>query len=449
MKFIPNSTLKEQMLREIGNKSINELFKDIPKEIQINQLKLDNGISQLETEQHLRSLANKNKSCFELLSFAGGGIKQHYIPAVVKTIISRGEFFTAYTPYQSEASQGFLKAMFEYQSMIASITNMDVANCSLYDGATALGEAALMATRITKRKKFLIPANISWEKKSILYNYVKGAEIEIIEVPFNQESGCIDINHLTKSISDQISAVYIENPNFFGIFEQDIAIIEELVHKNQILFILGFDPLSLGVIKSPGDVNADIAIGEGRSLGNPMAFGGEGLGLFTCKKKYIRQMPGRIIGLTKDKHGTEAFCMILQTREQHIRRAKATSNICTNEGLCALAATAFLAWYGSTGFQQLSKKNFQQGQLLKDKIIELDDFSLMFNGIHFNEFVVQSNKKPEIINNMLLKYNIQGGVPLENWYPSLKNSYLFGISEVHTKQDIERFIATLKEVYHV
>ena len=449
MKFIPNSSLKKQMLKEIKIGYIKDLFNDIPKEIQINNLSLEDGLSQQETEQKLKVLSIKNKSFYDLVNFAGGGIKPHYIPSVVRSIISRGEFYTAYTPYQSEASQGFLKAMFEYQSMIASLTQMDVANCSLYDGATALGEAALMATRITKRKKIIVPANISWEKKSVLKNYIQGADIEVIEIPFNHKTGCIDKEEVKSLISDEISAVYLENPNFFGIFEKDIDKIEEIAHKNQALFIIGFDPISLGIVKSPGELNADIAIGEGRSLGNPMAFGGESLGLFACKKEYTRQIPGRIIGKTKDSHGNEAFCMALQTREQHIRRGKATSNICTNEGICALAATVFLSWYGGNGFQELAKKNFEQGQLLREKITDLDGFSLMFKRTHFNEFVIQSNHSPLEIHKLLLKHHIQGGILLEPWYPSLENTLLFGITELHTQENINRLITVLKEVVHV
>ncbi len=449
MKFIPNSSLKKQMLNDIKIDRIDELFNDIPKEIRINHLSLKDGLSQQETEQRLKLLSAKNKSCHDLVSFAGGGIKPHYIPAIVKSIISRGEFYTAYTPYQSEASQGFLKAMFEYQSLIASLTKMDVANCSLYDSATALGEAARMATRISKRKKILIPANISWEKKSVLKNYIQGADIEVDEIPFDHKTGCIDPNEIKKIISDDTSAVYLENPNFFGIFEQNITKIEKITHDNQALFIVGFDPISLGIIKSPGDLNADITIGEGRSLGNAMAFGGESLGLFACKRQYTRQIPGRIIGKTKDFNGNEAFCMALQTREQHIRRGKATSNICTNEGLCALAATVYLSWYGGDGLQHLAQKNFEQGQLLKEKIINLDGFSLLFQGPHFNEFVVQSTINPNKINQILLKHNIQGGIALEPWYPSLENSLLFGITELHSSENISQLITVLKEELHV
>ena len=449
MNFIPNYSIKQQMLDEIELKTIDDLFTDIPKSVRTNHLNISDGISQMETEQHLRKLANKNKDCTQYLSFIGGGIKPHYVPAVVRSITSRSEFFTAYTPYQSEASQGFLKAMFEYQSMIAAITGMDVANCSLYDGSTALGEAALMATRIKRKKTFLIPSNISSEKKSVLNNYSKGPGITIKEIQYDPKTGCIDIQHLKKLIDDSCSALYIEIPNVFGILEENIEEIRSLTEKHKILLIFGIDPLILGIIQSPGDLGADIVIGEGRNLGNPMDFGGSSLGLFACKKTYLRQMPGRLIGLTHDSEDNEAFCMTLQTREQHIRRGKATSNICTNEGLCALAAAVYVSWLGANGLQELSNTNFENSLYLKDKLREIDGFSEVFSGITFNEFVIRSKKDTRQINKQLLKRKIHGGFYLDTWFPTLKNTFLFGVTETHSIEDMDRLIETLKEASHV
>ncbi|MHA2431139.1 MAG: aminomethyl-transferring glycine dehydrogenase subunit GcvPA [Promethearchaeota archaeon] len=449
MNFIPNSPLKQKMLDEISISSINDLFTDIPQSIRINHLNLPDGISQIETERQMKKLAKKNRDCSQFLCFTGGGIKPHYIPAVVKSIISRGEFFTSYTPYQSEASQGFLKAMFEYQSMIASITRMDVANCSLYDYSTALGEAALMATRITKKKKFLIPSHISFEKKSVLINYGKGANLIIKEFGFDNKTGCIDLQSLEKKIDNQCSAIYLEIPNVFGILEKDIDYIKALANKHNILLIIGIDPLVLGIVQSPGDLGADIVIGEGRNLGNPMDFGGSSLGLFSCKKTYLRQIPGRLIGLTYDTHGNEAFCMTLQTREQHIRRGKATSNICTNEGLCALAAVVYLSWLGANGLQKHAKENFDKAQYLKKQITRINGFSEVFNGVCFNEFVIHSNLDTKAINQQLLKHEIHGGFLLESWFPSLKNTFLFGVTEMHTTEDMDKFIKILTEVTNV
>ena len=446
MKFIPNSELKKEMLKDIGLKDIDELFSDIPEKIRIKELELPDGLSQQETEKHLRNIANKNKPQGELLSFLGGGIKPHYTPAVVKSILSRSEFYTAYTPYQPEASRGFLQAMFEYQSMIAALTGMDIANASLYDGFTALSEAALMCTRINKKMTFVVPRNISYEKKYVLKNYVKGPGIKIKEIDYDKQTGKIDLEQLQKVVDKDAAGVYVENPNFFGVFEDDVKKIKTIVKDAGSLLVVGVDPISLGVVKSPGEYGADIVIGEGRALGNPMDYGGSSLGIFTCKKEFLRQMPGRIIGLTKDADGKQAFCMSFQTREQHIRRGKATSNICTNEGLNALAATVYLSWLGGNGLEDLSKINFEKGQELAKAITSIDDFEKVFSGTHFNEFVIKCPTNANKINLNLLKKNTQGGIVLDEWYPELKNCMLFGITEIHSDEDIEKLILALKEV---
>lgn len=449
MKFIPNSSVKDTMLKEIGLSDIKDLFSDIPQKIRIKDLNLPDGLSQQETEKKLRDIGCKNKSFYDITSFIGGGIKPHYIPPFVKSITSRAEFYTSYTPYQSEASQGFLQAMFEYQSIIAELTGMDIANCSLYDGVTALGEAALMCTRINRKKTFVIPENISLDKKSVLKNYTKGAEIEIKEVPFDIKTGKIDLDQLKKNVDENTAGVYIENPNFFGVFEDDIDKISKIVKDAGSLFVVGIDPISLGIIKSPGEYGADIVIGEGRALGNPMAFGGCSLGIFACKKEFLRQMPGRIIGLTKDSDGNRAFCMALQTREQHIRRGKATSNICTNEGLCALAAVSYLSWLGGNGLEKLSKINYDNGQKLAKKVVSIKGFEKLFSGVHFNEFVIKCDTDSDKINRRLLQENIQGGLVIDSWYPKLKNCILFAITEIHSDADIEKLVSTLREVSNV
>lgn len=449
MRFVPNSTMKDTMFKEMGINDIEELFSDIPKKIDIEKLDMPKGLSQQDAEQKLRGIANKNKSFYDVTSFLGGGIKPHYIPSVVKSIISRAEFYTAYTPYQPEASQGFLQAMFEYQSMIAELTGMDISNCSLYGGFTALAEAALMCARINRKKTFVIPQNISWEKKSILNNYAKGPGIEIKEVSYDIKTGKIDLEELKKHVDENTSGVYIENPNFFGVFEDKIDKINSIVRDTGSLFVVGIDPISLGITKSPGEYGADIVIGEGRSFGNPMDFGGSSLGVFACKKEHVRQMPGRLIGITRDKDGKRAFCMAFQTREQHIRRGRATSNICTNEGLCALAAVSYLSWLGGNGLEELGRINFEKGQKLAESIELIDGFKGIFSGVHFNEFVIKFSKDVNKVNKKLLSKDIQGGLILDTWYPKLKNCMLFGITEMHTDADIERLISALKEASHV
>ena len=449
MKFIPNSNFKNEMLKEIELNDIDDLFSDIPSKIKISKLNLSQALSQLETEQKLRKIAIKNKSYHDFLNFIGGGIKPHYIPAAVRSITSRAEFFTSYTPYQPEASQGFLQAMFEYQSMIAEITGMDISNCSLYDGVTALSEAALMCFRLNGKKTFVVPNNISWEKKSVLRNYAQGPGIKIKEISYDNKSGKINLSEFKKLMDNKVSGVYIENPNFFGVFEDKVSEINEIVKNNNALLVVGVDLISLGIVKNPAEYGADIVIGEGRSLGNNMDFGGSTLGVFASKKDFLRQMPGRIIGITKDIKGKRAFCMTIQTREQHIRRGRATSNICTNEGLNALAAAVYLSWLGSDGFVELSKINFKKAKMLAKKIASLKGFELRFNGSHFNEFVIKSLVDPVKINKHLLKNKILGGLPLEQFYPDLTNCMLFGVSEVHTDNEIEKLVSTMGDVVNV
>jgi glycine dehydrogenase subunit 1 len=445
MKFIPNTPVKDAMLHEIGLTSIDDLFADIPPQLRTHGLTLPAGKSQQDVETHLRTLATHNKSFYDLPSFLGGGIKPHYLPAAVKAVISRSEFYTAYTPYQPEASQGFLQAIFEYQSMIADITGMDIANASLYDGATAVGEAALMAARITKKKTILIPANLSWEKKSILKNYTHGAGITTTEIAYDTHTGTLNLDALTKHLTNDIAAVYIENPNYFGIFEEHIHDITSHAHAKDALAIVSIDPLTLGIIQSPGQYGADIVIGEGKALGNPMDFGGSTLGILACRQDYIRQLPGRIIGMTKDHDGHTAYCMTFSTREQHIRREKATSNICTNEGLNMLATAVHLAWLGSTGLTELGTRNLQAGHDLKKAITTIKGYTAPFTGTTFNEFIIH-HPNAKNINDSLLQKGIQGGLLLEPWFPDLKDTILFGVTELHTPDHIKRLLNALQEV---
>jgi glycine dehydrogenase subunit 1 len=443
MKFIPNSNIKNSMLKSLGITDIDSLFSDIPKKIRIKNLNLQNDLSQQEVEECLRRLGKKNKSFYDMPNFLGGGIKSHYIPAAVKSIISRSEFYTSYTPYQPEASQGFLQAMFEYQSIIADITSMDIANASVYDGATALGESALMCTRINKRKTFVIPKNISFDKRCVLKNYARGVGIRIKEIGYDRKTGTADFNDLKKNINDDTAGVYVENPNFFGVFEDKVEEISTIIKEKKSLFVVGVDPMSLGIAKGPGEYGADIVIGEGRNLGNHIDYGGSTLGIFACSDEFLRQIPGRIIGLTKDRDGKRAFCMTLQTREQHIRRGRATSNICTNEGLCALAALVYLTWLGSKGFEKISKTNFEKGQYLAKKITSINGFEKVFSGTHFNEFVIKCYDAHRLNKNLLSK-NIHGGLILDSLYPELKNCMLFGITELHDNESIKQLVSVLK-----
>ena len=445
--FIPNKTKKEEMLREIGVKDIEDLFSDIPDSVKIKELALPKGFSQVDVKKKLREIGRKNVTFYDMPCFLGGGVKQHFVPSVVKEIVSRSEFLTSYTPYQAEASQGMLQAMFEYQSIICELTGMDVANCSLYDSATALGEAALMSYRVKKdREKFVVARSISWEKKSVLNNYVKGVDLEIVEVPFDKNSGRIDLNVLSKVVDEDVCGVYIENPNFFGVFESDMEKVADIAHENDALFVVGVDPISLGITRSPGEFDADIVIGDGRALGNEISFGGSSLGIFACKKEYLRQLPGRIIGATKDKNGKRAFCMALQTREQHIRRGRATSNICTNEGLNALAAVVYLSWLGGTGLWELAAVNMENARRCLETIIGIKGFRRRFTGEFFNEFVIESDFDLNKLNKKLLDKGIIGGLDISKWYPELRNCLLFGVTEMHSYDDMNKLASALREV---
>ena len=376
-------------------------------------------------------------------------MKLHYVPSAVKHVLMRSEFYTSYTPYQPEASQGFLQAMFEYQSIIAELTGMDIANCSLYDMSTSLGEAVRMCMRINRKRRVLIPRNLSWERKSVLGNYIRGLNAEIVEIDYDRETGRMNISDLERKINDDTCCLYIENPNYFGIFEEDIDEISEMTHKRGVLLIAGVDLLSLALVKPPGDYNADIAISEGRTYGTTMNMGGSSLGIFACKKEFLRNMPGRIIGLTHDLDGNRAFCMTLQTREQHIRRERATSNICTNESLNALAVLIYISLLGSEGLVDLAKRNLENARKLYEKLISLPWFKPVFSGRYFNEFVLRSSQDVYYMNRELLKRDIIAGLPLEKHFPELERCMLFGITEVYSEEDMDKLVRAIKEVYHV
>ena len=445
--FIPNKIEREELLREIGVKDIEDLFSDIPDNVKIRELNLPKGSSQREVKNKLRDIGKKNIIFYDMPCFLGGGIKQHFVPSIVKEIVSRSEFLTSYTPYQAEASQGMLQAMFEYQSIICELTGMDVANCSLYDGATALGEAALMCYRIKRDKnKFIVARNISWEKKSVLRNYAKGADLDVVEAPFDENSGRVDLDVLSTLVDKDVCGIYIENPNFFGVFETDMKKMVDIAHEKDALVVIGIDPISLGIVRGPGEFGVDIVIGEGRALGNEVSFGGSSLGIFACKKDYLRQMPGRIIGATRDRNGRRAFCMTLQTREQHIRRGKATSNICTNEGLDALAAVVYLSWLGGVGLWEIAVRNIENAKKCLNAITSIDGFRRKFSGEFFNEFVIESSFDVNEINRKLLDRGVVGGLEIGRWYPELKNCFLFGVTEMHSIDDINMLASALEEV---
>jgi glycine dehydrogenase subunit 1 len=446
MSFIPSKWKKEEMLKAIGCKTIADLFRDIPKEFRTTSIKLPNPLSEIDVKAELKKMLSKNIQ-LEVPPFLGGGVMPHWIPAALEALLSRSEFYSAYFSYQPEASYGMLQTLFEYQSMICELTGMDTAPIGLFDSASALGESARMCFRITKRKEFFIPKNLSWEKKSVLTNYAKGSGLIIKEVPWDKSTGKLDLSALTKQISKETAGVYLESPNYFGIIEDRLEEVCKLVKQEGALLVAGVDLLSLGLLKSPAEWGADLVIGEGQALGNPLNFGGSLLGVLASREKFVHQLPGKIVGLTKDKEGKPAFCFTLQTRDQFIRRAKASSNICTAEVLHACAAAIYLALLGKEGLTKLAKWNFERGYRLKQALMDVEQVELPFaKELNFNQLLVRyKRKKPREVERDLLAHGIQGGRTLAQQFPELGEVALYGVTEVHKDSDIEKLAKALKE----
>lgn len=442
--WLPNEPLAGKMLSALGIKSVEELFSDIPQDIRTGELKLPSGQSEPQVRQALYDIIARDKGARDLPTFLGAGVYDHYVPSAVNAIVGRSEFYTAYTPYQPEASQGMLQALFEYQSLIAELTAMDVVNATLYDGATALGEAALMCARITHRRTFIVPRAISWERRAVLESYAKASGLRIEEIPYD-EKGQLSLSHLV--LGDDVAGVYIEQPNVFGVLEEAANEVTEMC-GDRALVVVGVNPISLGAIKPPGkygEGGADIMIGEGQPLGNPMALGGSLFGLFGCKRQYARQIPGRVIGMTRDAEGRRAFCMTIQTREQHIRRGKATSNICSNQSLCALAAAVYLGLLGP-GLRQLALTCMAKAARLRRSIGEIEGFEVPFEAPHFNEFVARSAIDPGVLNGELLRRGVIGGYSLKKRFPELGNAALYAVTELTTEEHMDTLVRALADV---
>jgi len=435
----------ERMLAALGLTSVEGLFDDIPPEIRTEGLNLPLGMSEVEVIREVGSVLARNITNEDHPCFLGAGVYHHFIPSAVKSIISRSEFLTSYTPYQPEVSQGMLQALFEYQSYIAELTGLDGVNSSNYDASTALGEAATMCYRLNEKKRFLVPEAMNWEKKSVLKNYAWGPGIEVVEYSYDPYSGELDLEDLKGKVDAQTSGIYVEVPNFFGVIDSCAPLLKH--EFPEVALVVGVNPISLGVLKAPGDYGADIVIGEGQPLGIPMNFGGPLLGLFACRQEHVRKMPGRVIGMTRDVDGNRAFCMTLQTREQHIRRSKATSNICTNEALMAVAAATYLSIVGRDGLQNLAKLNIARARKLMKMIGEIDEFdSPAFDAYHFNEFVIRSPIRPEKLNKLLLKRGVIGGLPLTEHVKQLNEHMLIATTEMHCDADYHRLVNALREV---
>jgi glycine dehydrogenase subunit 1 len=432
------------MCEAVGVASLDELLKAFPDELKLKSpLDLPEGLSEQILLSLLKSISKKNRTVEEYASFLGAGAYNHYVPAVVDQILLRSEFYTAYTPYQPELSQGTLQAMFEYQTLICQLTGMDVSNASLYDGASATAEAVLMARRKTGRKKVLLSSALHPEYRETVRTHLIADPEDVGEVLYCTESATTLPEASERAVDSETACLVIQSPNFFGSIEE-VSAHAEIVHKKGgVLIVAITEPLSLGLLKPPGQQGSDIAVGEGQSFGNPLGFGGPYLGFMAIKGEYLRQMPGRIVGETRDKNGARSFCLTLATREQHIRRERATSNICTNEGLSALAAAVYLCALGKTGIMELARLNLAKARYLRQRLSEVKGVVPAFSSPTFNEFVIKVLKGPEDVLKGLLKNSIIGGVPLGRFYPELSNHILLCATEMNSKQEMDRFAREL------
>jgi glycine dehydrogenase subunit 1 len=430
---------RQQMLASIGAGSVDELFAMVPAELRLARpLALPPAMTEIELTAHMQQLAGENVSAAQALCFLGGGSYDHFVPAVVDAMSSRGEFYTSYTPYQPEASQGNLQAFFEYQSLICRLTGMEVSNASLYDGGSAVAEAVLMSMHATKRQqRVVVAASVHPEYRQILETYLVNLGVEIVTV--GTPDGTIPVEDLAAAVNADTACVLVQHPNFFGCLE-DVDAIGKIAHENGAMFVVSVDPISLGLLKRPGEYGADIVIAEGQSLGNPMAYGGPYLGIMACREDFARRMPGRIVGQTTDREGRPCLVLTLQTREQHIRREKATSNICTNQGLYALRATIYLSLMGPQGMREAANLCLQKSHYAANELTRSGRFTRAFDRPFFKEFVIRdADGSVEQLLTDASHAGIMAGTSLAPWYPELADCFLVAVTEKRTKHDIDRW----------
>lgn len=442
MSYIPHT--KEditQMLKAIGSPSVEALFSDIPAGLRPKSFNIPAGKSEFDVTRHLRRLAGKNAT--QLINFVGAGFYDHFIPAAVDAIVSRPEFYTAYTPYQPECSQGWLQAIYEYQTIICELTGLDYSNASLYDGGTALYEAAMMAVRITGRNKIIMDSGVNLIYRTMLYTYTSNLNVEFVEIPVSH--GQSSREALFERLDDKTAAVILQNPNFFGAIDDHSDIVEK-VHSFGALAIASVYPIALSMLKPPGETGFDIATGEGQSLGIPLSFGGPYLGFMAVKKEYVRQMPGRIVGATVDSDGKRGFVLTLQTREQHIRREKATSNICSNEAHCALRAAVFAALLGREGLKELAEHNFQKAEFAKGILSHVPGVEVKRSSPTFNEFTVWLPRNADEVVYKMADKGFACGFPLGRFYKGMDKYLLVAVTEKRTKEEIRTLADSLEAV---
>lgn len=445
MAYIPvNLETEKEMLKAVGVKSVDELFAPIPPELTDKPFTLPRPLS----EQGVYDLMNglSARSGDDCCSFVGAGMYDHYIPAAVRHIINRGEFYTAYTPYQPEVSQGTLTATFEFQTYVASLTGMDVANASMYDGATAAAEAVLMAMRITGRSKALVSANVHPEYAGTIETYLRYLpEAGSSPVPFGAD-GFVDVSGVKSALKDDVACLVVQYPNFFGLVGEPLAEFADVVHEAGALLVVITNPMALTVLTPPGEFGADIVVGEGQPFGIPMSAGGPGVGFFAARMEHVRQMPGRLVGRTTDADGRQAFALVLQTREQHIRREKATSNICSNHALMATAFAAYVSLMGESGLKALGRLNLSRAVYAREAIEALDGYELAYAGPVFNEFVVRCPGDAADIRKRCRAVGVDPGLPLGRFYPDMANSLLVAVTEKRNKEDIDGLVRALVNI---
>lgn len=444
MRYLPHTPDDiSAMLKLIGVKNIDDLFVGIPDEVKFKgQLPLADGLAEQELRQHIKSLADRNINLGEGLNFIGGGAYQHYVPSVISQLINRGEFLTAYTPYQPEVSQGTLQAIFEFQTMVCELTGMEVANASNYDLSTSCAEAVMMAHRVNGKNKVLVSRSLHPHYRDVMRTYFINQHIELVEIPFTT-TGATDIDFIRDNLDDDVTAVLVQSPNFFGVIEDIKSIGSLTLDKPPFFIVATAESLSYSVLTSPGEAGADIAIGEGMSFGLGVNSGGPYVGLFATQEKYIRSMPGRLVGQSVDTEGRRSYVLTMSTREQHIRREKATSNICTNQGLCALMSSIYLALMGPKGLEDLALLNMSRLKQLESRLQSFGENSISFSGPKFNETVVKLNvpAKEAVIH--LLKDKIFAGVDLSTYYPELDKHLLVCTTETVSSEDVDMLATRL------
>ncbi len=446
--FSSSASDEKEMLNSLGFNTIDELLdKLLPPEIRTKTaIKLPPPLNEIELTKQMFELSNRNADCWRYTIYLGGGIYDHFVPAVVDDIISKPEFYTAYTPYQAEASQGTLQAIFEFQSLIARLTGMDVANASMYDGASSTAEALRLACEYTSRKKILSASTLNPLYKDVIKTYLNPFKVELLNI--GSVDGRLEINELEDKLCDDIAAVVIQNPNFFGVIEDPVGL-SDMVHNVGALLVVVVDPVSLGLLIPPGEYGADIVTGEGQSLGWHMNFGGPGLGIFATKKEFVRLMPGRIVGETTDIEGKKGYVHVLQTREQHIRREKATSNICTNSALVAVAAAVYLSLLGENGLRKLARICFDRAHYLAENLSKIDGVRIRFGSPFFKEFVVDLPIKAKSLVSSLLEKKIIAGIPLSHFFHNMESSLLVAVTEKRTKEELDYFVDNVKSIIHL